>query len=66
MLVEVIKEFHDIADFSVIHKVGSVVDFEKNRAIGLIGLGIVKEHKEVEDTEEPIKTERRGRKKLTE
>ena len=40
MKISIIKEFHDIEDFSNIFKVGDVVEFDEERALSILELGL--------------------------
>lgn len=55
MKVKVVISFHDAANFTLIHKVGDVLEVSEERAQKLIGLGLVKkvEDKKAEKVEEP-------------
>jgi len=64
MKVKVAISFHDADNFTLIHKVGDVIDVSEVRAKKLIDLGlvktvVVKEHQETkpEVAEEPAKVE---------
>ncbi len=50
MKLTIIKEFHDIEDFSHVFQVGDVVEFKDDRAKEIISLGLGEElHQEGEE-----------------
>lgn len=59
MKIIVLKEFRDIDDFNLVHKVGSVIDVDGARAARLVELGLADGEK-VAATEkaEAVKTEK--------
>lgn len=62
MKVKVAISFHDADNFTLIHKVGDVLDVSEERAKKLIDLGlvkkvVVKERQETAPVEEPVKVE---------
>lgn len=56
MKVIVLSEFRDLNDFSVVHKVGDILEVADDRAAKLIELGLTQTEKKAE-AKEPKKTE---------
>lgn len=71
MKLTIIKEFHDIEDFSHVFQVGDVVEFKDDRAKEIISLGLGEElHQESEELHQEerkssIKVSGKGGKRLT-
>lgn len=71
MKLTIIKEFHDIEDFSHVFQVGDVVEFKDDRAKEIISLGLGEElHQEGEELHQEerkssIKVSGKGGKRLT-
>lgn len=71
MKLTIIKDFHDIEDFSHVFQVGDVVEFKDDRAKEIISLGLGEEiHQEgeelhQEDRKSSIKVSGKGGKRLT-
>lgn len=71
MKLTIIKEFHDIEDFSHVFQVGDVVEFKDDRAKEIINLGLGEElHQEGEELHQEerkssIKVSGKGGKRLT-
>nr|DAQ37877.1 MAG TPA: hypothetical protein [Caudoviricetes sp.] len=71
MKLTIIKEFHDIEDFSHVFQVGDVVEFNNDRAKEIISLGLGEElHQEGEELHQEerkssIKVSGKGGKRLT-
>lgn len=70
MKLTIIKEFHDIEDFSHVFQVGDVVEFKDDRAKEIISLGLGEElHQEGEELHQEerkssIKVSGKGGKRL--
>lgn len=71
MKLTIIKEFHDIEDFSHVFQVGEVVEFNNDRAKEIISLGLGEElHQEGEELHQEerkigVKVSGKGGKRLT-
>lgn len=71
MKLTIIKEFHDIEDFSHVFQVGDVVEFNNDRAKEIISLGLGEElHQEGEELHQEerkssINVSGKGGKRLT-
>lgn len=71
MKLTIIKDFHDIEDFSHVFQVGDVVEFKDDRAKEIISLGLGEEiHQEgeelhQEDRKSSIEVSGKGGKRLT-
>lgn len=71
MKLKIIKEFHDIEDFSHVFQIGDVVEFKDDRAKEIISLGLGEEiHQEGEELHQEerkssIKVSGKGGKRLT-
>lgn len=71
MKLTIIKEFHDIEDFSHVFQIGDVVEFKDDRAKEIISLGLGEElHQEGEELHQEerksgIKVSGKGGKRLT-
>lgn len=71
MKLTIIKDFHDIEDFSHVFQVGDVVEFKDDRAKEIISLGLGEElHQEGEELHQEerkssIKVSGKGGKRLT-
>lgn len=71
MKLTIIKEFHDIEDFSHVFQVGDVVEFKDDRAKEIISLGLgeelYQEGEELhqEERKSSIKVSGKGGKRLT-
>ncbi|WP_444365401.1 hypothetical protein [Prevotellamassilia timonensis] len=71
MKLTIIKEFHDIEDFSHVFQVGDVVEFNNDRAKEIISLGLGEElHQEGEELHQEerkssIEVSGKGGKRLT-
>lgn len=71
MKLTIIKEFHDIEDFSHVFQIGDVVEFKDDRAKEIISLGLGEElHQEGEELHQEerkssIKVPGKGGKRLT-
>lgn len=71
MKLTIIKEFHDIEDFSHVFQVGDVVEFKDDRAKEIISLGLGEElHQEGEELHQEerkssINVSGKGGKRLT-
>lgn len=71
MKLTIIKEFHDIEDFSHVFQVGDVVEFKDDRAKEIISLGLGEElHQEGEELHQEerkssIEVSGKGGKRLT-
>lgn len=71
MKLTIIKEFHDIEDFSHVFKIGDVVEFKNDRAKEIISLGLGEElHQEGEELHQEerkigVKVSGKGGKRLT-
>ena len=71
MKLTIIKEFHDIEDFSHVFQIGDVVEFNNDRAKEIISLGLgEKLHQEGEELHQEerkssIKVSGKGGKRLT-
>lgn len=71
MKLKIIKEFHDIEDFSHVFQIGEVVEFKDDRAKEIISLGLGEElHQEGEELHQEerkssIKVSGKGGKRLT-
>lgn len=64
MKLTIIKEFHDIEDFSHVFQVGDVVEFKDDRAKEIISLGLGEELHQ-EERKSSIKVSGKGGKRLT-
>lgn len=64
MKLTIIKEFHDIEDFSHVFQVGDVVEFNNDRAKEIISLGLGEELHQ-EERKSSIKVSGKGGKRLT-
>lgn len=70
MKARIVKEFHDKADFRIVYKVNSLVDFSESRFTHLQSLGLVEavdvkpvvvEEKVSDENPQEIKVERKRR-----
>lgn len=64
MKLTIIKDFHDIEDFSHVFQVGDVVEFKDDRAKEIISLGLGEELHQ-EDRKSSIEVSGEGGKSLT-
>lgn len=64
MKLTIIKEFHDIEDFSHVFQVGEVVEFNNDRAKEIISLGLGDELHQ-EERKSGVKVSGKGGKRLT-
>lgn len=64
MKLTIIKDFHDIEDFSHVFQVGDVVEFKDDRAKEIISLGLGEELHQ-EDRKSSIEVSGKGGKRLT-
>ena len=57
MKVIVVKEFRDIEDFNLVHKVGDILDVDNSRAARLVEIGVADGEKvETEAKAETVQT----------